>query len=354
MNFIARVRYRIIKVFNQKGLFLKVRFFGKISNSNLVRTKKLLIVAPGEIPIPPSGWGAVETIIWETVLTYEQAGFEVWLLNSKHSKDWKTSGQHNFDVILNHCDVFAKKIKSNWPNTKLVSVTHYGYAAFPEHWDKGYLKIIDSLNFSDYIICLSSRIYEVFSKYFDPSKLIVSSNGTSFSPEVRNPESKNFICVGKVEARKKQYELYKLVKESGLLVDFFGPIVDERVKIEMKKDADLGRSFRGSISRIDLSKTLSNYKYLILPSAGEADALVLYEAQMAGLEIVVEENALGAQDRDLKWVHILAKNPSLPEILNIIEKNKASAREISEHAATNYSWSVRNKNLVDLLKKISR
>ena len=57
--------------------------------------KKLLIVAPGNMPIPTDGWGAVEIIISETLELYTAAGFDVWVLNSRNRNIWKEAKKLN-------------------------------------------------------------------------------------------------------------------------------------------------------------------------------------------------------------------------------------------------------------------
>ena len=81
-----RVKNKCIRILRSYGFFLPTRQFLKITNSQ--KKFKLLIVAPGMLSIPPKGWGAVEQIISETIGIFEQNGFEVWILNSKHKKEW--------------------------------------------------------------------------------------------------------------------------------------------------------------------------------------------------------------------------------------------------------------------------
>jgi hypothetical protein len=271
------------------------------------------------------------------------------LLNSKHPSDWKDASKIKFDVILNHCDIFSKKIKSKWPLTKIVSISHYGFAAFPEKWDKNYKFILEDLEVSDYIICLSPQIKSALSDFLPNNKLVVSSNGTSFKPQLAHQGSRKIICVGKIETRKKQFELYRLLENSGIEVDFYGPIADTRVLNELSNNQEMSNRFKGPISRDKLAKTLCNYGYLILPSSGEADALVLYEAQMAGVEIIVEENAVGAQNPKLDWVHLISEVPTLSEIKEIIDRPRIAPSQIMEFAQKNYPWEVRNSLLVKIL-----
>ena len=42
---------------------------------------KVAIVGPGIMPIPPTGWGAVEILIWDQKLALEKLGHEVQIVN---------------------------------------------------------------------------------------------------------------------------------------------------------------------------------------------------------------------------------------------------------------------------------
>jgi hypothetical protein len=352
-NFLKRVQSKIVRLINSRGYFSTIRTFSKVKDAKSLNAKKLLIIAPGEIQIPSLGWGAVETIISETLVTYEAEGFEVWLLNSKHPKDWSKASKLDFDVILNHADSLSGRIRNTWPKTKIVVVSHYGLAAFPSLWDKGYKKILNDMKKCDYIVCLSVQIFEVFKLYFEESKLIISSNGTSFLPQIKAKLQNRILCLGKVEVRKKQYELWKSIQNSEIEIIFAGPVVDERVLSEIRKAPALSEVFIGPLSREKLMIEFGNYDALILPSLGEADALVLYEAQMAGLTILVSSSGIGAQNPNLDWIHVISDNPNPHEISNLINRTASSPKEIALYASKNYNWTIRNNGIIKLLKRIS-
>ena len=44
---------------------------------------KISIIGPGIMPIPPTGWGAVEILIWDQKLALEKLGHEVDIVNTK-------------------------------------------------------------------------------------------------------------------------------------------------------------------------------------------------------------------------------------------------------------------------------
>ena len=44
---------------------------------------KISIGGPGIMPIPPTGWGAVEILIWDQKLALEKLGHQVNIVNTK-------------------------------------------------------------------------------------------------------------------------------------------------------------------------------------------------------------------------------------------------------------------------------
>ena len=48
---------------------------------------KIAIIGPGIMPIPPTGWGAVEILIWDQKVALEKLGHEVKIVNTPHPMD---------------------------------------------------------------------------------------------------------------------------------------------------------------------------------------------------------------------------------------------------------------------------
>ena len=44
---------------------------------------KIAIIGPGIMPIPPTGWGAVEILVWEQKLALEELGHEALIINTQ-------------------------------------------------------------------------------------------------------------------------------------------------------------------------------------------------------------------------------------------------------------------------------
>jgi glycosyltransferase involved in cell wall biosynthesis len=337
----------------------KFGFFANCDQFELVSKKSnatlnLLIIAPGQIGIPTLGWGAVETIITETIKIYESNGFNVWLLNSQKPKTWRKAKKFNFHVILNHSDRDCKKISKHFPNTKFVTVSHYGFGAIENKWDKSYKNILIGMKSSEKLICLSPVILDAYSKFVSKDSLIISPNGTSFRPKIGCDRSKPLLYLGKIEPRKYQYEIHQKLSNSGVDVIFAGPISDQRVIKEMKDSPKLKDIFIGPVTREFLKENLCEFSGLLLYSNGEADALVLYEAQAAGLPILISRNSIGSQNTNLAWVKVLDPDFEAKDIKSFLNNMQATPEQIANHAIENYSWETRNKPLTDTLITLAK
>jgi hypothetical protein len=310
----------------------------------------ILIVAPGAMAIPPSGWGAVETIISETIDEYLRAGFEVSLLNSTNNKHWRAARRFDYDVVLCHADTFIRRAYRSFPKTPIVGITHYGLAQFREAWHASYTRTVHNFKYLDRLVCLNPKIYEYFSEVLPYERLLLSPNGSSFQPRIGRVDQGKLICVGKVEARKRQFELFTFLRKYDIEIEFIGEIIDERVLHLIQTDSLASESFTGPRDRNWLRHNLANYRALILLSRGEADALVLYEAQLAGLPIIVSEEALGSQDEALPWVRILKDANWTLSDFNITTEHIPSPEDIAEYSKEQYAWKFRNHPLNLVLK----
>ena len=72
---------------------------------------KICLVGPGIMPIPPTGWGAAESIIWECATELGELGHEGEILNTPDRKEIISSiKEGQFDFIHIHYDVFCDLI----------------------------------------------------------------------------------------------------------------------------------------------------------------------------------------------------------------------------------------------------
>lgn len=326
----------------------EVKYFPNSTSENSGKT--LLIIGPGVMSIPSPAWGAVETIIHETILHFNANGLNVLLLNSSHRKDWSKSGKYQIDLILNHNDLLTKRVKNYWRETPLIAISHYGLAAFPEKWHRTYKSIIKKLDSADKVICLSGDIKKVFSQYISDEKLIVIPNGSDFTPARNAPKNLKLLYLGKVEKRKRQYVYAKIALAQGIKIEFIGPIVDQSILAEITAGNFTKSMFPGAMSRANLQERLGSYSALVLLSEGEADALVLYEAQLAGIPIVINANSLGSQMPQLPWVYVITDFDEILNLLPEIYSWQKKSEVISEFAALNFSWNQRIKPYLEAIQ----
>jgi glycosyltransferase involved in cell wall biosynthesis len=323
-----------------------VAFYRRTKNNEKRLTRQiigegrdLLIIAPGEMEIPNNGWGAVEFLLWKQFLAFTENGMQVTILNSWFHRDWIRCFTKRPTAILLHYDIFSKRCffyKIFYPKIPIYVVSHFGYAAFPEKYSQGYRKTLKWISRMNVIIALSPAVKLAYENIGIKRKIEVIPNGANVSDFKTNKKVREIICLGKIEPRKLQIELSKAISDE-ILIDFVGPFADERLS---ELSSEQRKRFLGPWSREKVINELSKYKVLVLLSDGEADALVLYEAQAAGCSIVISSNAAGSQNLVLPWVYVVDDWSKLRSTLKeAIEFNKIFSNQIIEYARKNYSWS---------------
>ena len=62
---------------------------------------RIAIVGPGIMPIPPTGWGAVEILIWDSKVALEKLGHVVKIINTQSPTEIiKRSNNSNILIYL--------------------------------------------------------------------------------------------------------------------------------------------------------------------------------------------------------------------------------------------------------------
>lgn len=352
-KFSKRIISRVKRELEQVGLSPRFQPFKFYRPNQVAGDLSILIVAAGSVKIPTQGWGAVETIIAETIPEYLANGFSVGLLNTQNLVEWKKASRNRYDVIICHSDSHLEKVRKHWPTTPLIAITHYGLAAQPTIWHPSYKKVITSISKADKVVCLSPAILETFRGLIPSEQLVQFGNGSEFVSESRPDKSDTIVMVGKVEERKRQYELWQYAMNNKINIHFIGPIEDPRVLKHLKRDRDLERCFKGPKNRNELATELPQYKALALLSDGEADALVLYEAQCAGLEIITNKASLGNQESWLPWIHIAGNFKDLKEVISKITSNPFDPDKIKVYANSNYRWNIRLIPMINLVRELT-
>ena len=257
---------------------------------------KISIIGPGLMPIPPKGWGAVESLIWDMANALKDLGQEVQIINTTDPNKVLASIKE-FDpdfVHINYDDFIVLYPHIDKPKAM---TSHFGYLERPDMMN-GYVNIFNKFQeIRPNVFCLSEgikNIYKVFSN-FPEEKLFVTPNGVNvdafnFKEEPAHPHRSMYLA--KVDYRKRQH-LFQNIDS----LWFAGNIVDERY--------DTKNNYLGEWSKEQLYKELTDYGNLVLLSDGEAHSLVIMEAFAAGLGVVISEYARANLDLDKKFITLI-------------------------------------------------
>ena len=257
---------------------------------------KISIIGPGLMPIPPKGWGAVESLIWDMANALKDLGQEVQIINTTDPNK-VLAAIKEFDpdfVHINYDDFIVLYPHIDKPKAM---TSHFGYLERPDMMN-GYVNIFNKFQeIRPNVFCLSEgikNIYKVFSN-FPEEKLFVTPNGVNvdafnFKEEPAHPHRSMYLA--KVDYRKRQH-LFQNIDS----LWFAGNIVDERY--------DTKNNYLGEWSKDQLYKELTDYGNLVLLSDGEAHSLVIMEAFAAGLGVVISEYARANLDLDKKFITLI-------------------------------------------------
>ena len=257
---------------------------------------KISIIGPGLMPIPPKGWGAVESLIWDMANALKDLGQEVQIINTTDgNKVLAAINEFNPDFVhINYDDFIVLYPHITQPKAM---TSHFGYLERPDMMN-GYVNIFNKFqDMKPNVFCLSEgikNIYKIFSN-FPEDKLFVTPNGVNvdvfnFKEEPEYPHRSMYLA--KVDYRKRQH-LFQNIPT----LWFAGNIVDERY--------DTKNNYLGEWSKEQLYKELTDYGNLVLLSDGEAHSLVIMEAFAAGLGVVISEYATANLDASKEFITVI-------------------------------------------------
>lgn len=299
---------------------------------------KICIVGPGIMTIPPTGWGAVEILIWDYKETLEKLGHEVIIINTRDQRQIiDLCNSNNPDFIHVQYDEFWQVC--NLVNCDNVAITsHFGYLDQENRYDNYYNHIMNGfISMSKgKIFALSPSIANQYKKRgFDESRLRVIPNGVR-DDLFKFKESCDFvdksIYLAKVEARKRQY-LFQNIDS----LYFAGNNIEGRFNTQ-------NPNYLGEWSKDQLYNNLTKYANLVLLSDGEAHPLVCLEAMSAGLGLVISEWSTANLDLSLPFIDVIpeSKIADIEYVESVIKVNREKSvtmrNEIRKYVIDNFSW----------------
>lgn len=295
---------------------------------------KITLIGPGIMPIPPSGWGAVEILIWDTKNALENLGHEVQIVNTQNFVQMINEiNKFRPNFVHIHYDEFIG-VYSYIQYPKAIT-SHFGYLEQSEKFN-GYETIFNNFGkIQPNIFCLSegiSRVYQT-SLGISQDKLFVTPNGVNLKVFnfTDNPEhSDRSIYLAKIDYRKRQY-LFQTIPS----LWYAGNIADHNFNVQ--------KNYLGEWSKETLYNNLTNYGNLILLSDGEAHPLVCMEAFACGLGVVVSQFATANLDLSKDFIDVIPENKitDIEYVESVIIKNRQYSikhrEEILEYSKQ-FSW----------------
>lgn len=307
---------------------------------------KICLIGPGYKPIPPRGWGAVESLIYDYYLNLKSQNLDVDIINNRNLNEVvKTINRQQYDIVYIMYDdyiILAPHVKAG----KILYMSHYAYITHPgfekkysNYFKNIFQKVIDNQEFIS-INALSKEIKEVYTKYgFIEDKINVIPNGAREDAFIFHTEplkNNKSIYLGKIENRKGQYKYQSI---NG--IDFVGNYFNSSFDINSK-------NYLGEWDKDTLYINLSHYGNLILLSDGEADPLVVKEALICGLGVVVSKcSSANLDNKDFITIIPDDKLLDINYVAREIIKNRLISikkrDEIRDYGMNKFSW----KNIIE-------
>ena len=239
---------------------------------------KVSIVGPGIMPIPPTGWGAVEILIWDQKLALEKLGHEVDIVNTQSPVEILSQvNKFRPDFVHIQYDDFIELYP--YIQYPCAITSHFGYFEQPNKWDYYGERIAKPFGrIQPNVFCLSGGIKDVYADVLKvPEKrLFVTPNGVNvdnFRATISPEFPDRSIYLAKIDYRKRQH-MFQSIRS----LYYAGNTADPRF--------DTSNNYLGEWSKDTLYTHLTEYGNLVLLSDGEAHPLVCLEAFAAGLGVV--------------------------------------------------------------------
>ena len=295
---------------------------------------KISIIGPGIMPIPPTGWGAVEILIWDQKLALEKLGHQVDIVNTKSPVEiiQKINAYRPDFVHVQYDDFIELYPYIQYP---CAITSHFGYLEQPNKWGYYHDRIVKPFQrISPVVFCLSDGIRDVYKNelLINEDNLLVTPNGVNTSKFVtRDPKYPDrSLYLAKIDYRKRQ-SMFQSISS----LYYAGNNADPNFNVNI--------NYLGEWSKEYLYNNLTDYGNLVLLSDGEAHPLVCMEALAAGLGVVVCEYGAANLDTSKDFITVIPENKisDLKYLEDEIIKNRdysISHKDDIIKYASNFDW----------------
>jgi hypothetical protein len=289
---------------------------------------KITFVGPGEISIPPSGWGALETVVWNQYINLQKMGHTVTIVNEKDTNETYQK------VLQTKPDIVHLHYGKHWQimpylDCKKIVTSHDGGFLYSQSFHKNLIRsFFKDCNF---FMLTSWEKQLLLDNGVDNSKIKILPNGVD-NGQFRITDKPKFkdksICLGKIDQRKRQAFLQSL--DCGICfagqntIAEFNPLDD---------------NYLGLWDRTMVFNQLTNYTNLVLLSVSELHPLVCLEALSAGLGLVVSEVAAQNLNLSQPFISMIPQDQIDNEeiVKSTIIKNRELCSNISRNIIKEYA-----------------
>ena len=260
---------------------------------------RISIIGPA-LPIPPKGWGAVESLIWDMKLSLNKLGHEVQIVNvADPNQVIQMINQFQPDFVhINYDDWVPLYDFIQYP---CAVTTHFAYIIRPEMMGGYKQRVFDHFwRIKPNVFGLSDEINKVYHDLasIPRDRLFLNPNGVmmdNFRFTDKPKHSDRSIYLAKIDHRKRQF-LFQDIES----LWYAGNIAEQRF--------DQTKNYLGEWQKDVLYENLTDYGNLVLLSDGEAHPLVCLEAFSAGLGVVVSEWATANLDLEKKFITVIPED----------------------------------------------
>jgi hypothetical protein len=281
----------------------------------------IAFIGPGIMPIPPTGWGAVEMMIWDYATILGNLNHTGVIINTP-DKDQiiRELKEEEFDIVHLHYDVFHDIIPRvlDTIKGKLIVSSHYPYINHREMWMRdNYAPTMESYaKNKDFHIFASSQtdINTFIMNGAIEEKCWLSRLGVLHSSyEFESfPSYEKTLCFSQICDRKRQYIIQNFDN-----VDFIG-------RMEPGRFCN-SKNYRGEYDRKKLNEEITKYPNFVLLSLIEnTTPLAVKEALICGLGLVVSQSVSAELDVTKEFIDVIPeeKMDDILYINSVLIKNK--------------------------------
>jgi glycosyltransferase involved in cell wall biosynthesis len=303
---------------------------------------KILLIAHGALPVPPTGWGAIEACMWSQKQYLEELGHTVDIANTRAIHQViSEANRRQYDFVHTQNELFVLECVAHLQRPFAITSQHPALHVFdpdgPEP-SAGMRYLFEDTLRAPVNLVVSETIRDLYLRCGYEGFLRILLNGVETEQFRWAPAGNGrAVCVGQISPRKRQQWLERAAR-GRVPVDFVGP-GDPRCATFVDNQST---RYLGEWSRTELHERLTEYSCLALLSESEASPKVVVEALAAGLSLVVSE-ACTATLTPAPFITVIPERDRRPEVVvdaiqAAIDANHGYRAEIRQYAIERFDY----------------